>query len=415
MTAGIRKAILTSLIIQGIGSLAPLVTVIALARVAGPHAQGTFSAFKTWMDLVSSLVIFGFPQAFVYLINKSVCTRTQLLNATIFYVTAGTLIVAPVAALSLALGYTVLPAGQSVVFYSVVVALGMGPVILNRLVRGIYLTIDDGFLFSLVTSAPTFFLMVTVLAAGLWDPFRYDLAFLAAGFLTLVATWPWLKRIIGYSPGYRLRLERIPFGPLAEQSLQTFLQSVAFALQPVIAIYILQRQGSALTAVAFFTAATIILVAVNILFGLVAPILFNRWSAAMDDALLRRISRYSLMLAGVFGLLGTVSVPVLPFIVPMVFGADYGPAAWAFQAMAIAIAPVAFTRSVYPAVHAAGQPSVNTASCIVRLASGGVAQICMALSGFSPLVAAVGGWVIAEWAAALYSFWALRRTLRWTS
>lgn len=415
MTTGVRKAILISLIIQGIGSLAPLLTVIALARVAGPQAQGTFSAFKTWMDLVSSVVIFGFPQAFVYLINKGVCSRTQLLNATIFYVTATTLLVVPATALSLAVGYTVLPVGQSVVFYSVVVAIGMGPVFLNRLVRGIYLTIDDGFLFSLITSAPTFFLMIAVPAAGLWDPFRYDLAFLVAGLLTLGATWPWLTRIIGQSPDYRLHLERIPFRPLSEQSIQTFLQSIAFTLQPVIAIYILQRQGAALTAVAFFTAATIIVVGVNILFGLVAPILFNRWSAAMDDALLRRISRYSLMLAAAFGLLGTISVPVLPFVVPMMFGIDYDPAVWAFQAMVIAIAPVAFTRSLYPAVHAAGRPSLNTVSCIVRLASGGVAQICMALSGLSPLVAAVGGWVIAEWAAALYSLWALRRMLRWIS
>ncbi len=415
MTPSLRRSMTISVAVQGVGSLAPLLTIVALARMAGPEVQGTFATFKSWVDLLSSLVVFGFPQAFVYLVQKGLSSRGRLLNATFVYVAVATVLVLPVAALSLALGYTVLPYGQSAFWHCLMLALGTGSLFLHRLVRGIYLTLDDGFLFSMVTSAPAIFLMAMVLIAGIANPFRYDVAFLAAGLLTCLATWPWIIRIVRETPEYRLGLQRIPLRALTEQSTQTFLQSLAFTLQPVIAILALQRQEAGLTAVAFFSASTIVVVGINVLFGLVAPILFNRWSATMDCALFNRIRNFSLLAAGAFALAGLAALPVMSFVVPLVFGADYVPAVWAFQVMVAAIAPVAFTRILYPAVHAEGHPRVNTVSCIVRLAIGAGSQIAFYLGGFDPLSAAVWGWVVAEWAAALYSLQASRGIKLWNS
>lgn len=403
MNPDIRKAIAISLVVQGLGSLAPLLTLIALARIAGPEVQGTFSTFKFWMDLASSLVVFGFPQAFIYLINKGVCQRGQLLSATIFYVAGATILTVPLAAISLGMGYTTLPAGQVAWLHCFMLAVGMAALYLNRLVRGIYLTINDGLLFSLITSVPAFFLMTTTVAAGTQTPFRYDLAFLIAGVLTIVATWPWISRIIRETPGWRLRLEPLPFGILAHQSGHSFLQSLALTLQPVAATFILQQRGADLKAVAFFSASTLIVVAVNVLFGLVSPILFNRWSASMDASGLRRIGRVSLVLALIFAGLGLMAVPLLPLIVPLVFGADYAGAIWAFQAMALATAPVAYTRVMYPAIYAAGHVRLNTVSCAVRLGSALIAQVGLTSAGIDLLVAAVWSWIIAEWTSAFYS------------
>jgi hypothetical protein len=407
MTTDVRRAIAISIIVQGLGSLAPFITVIGLARIAGPDVQGTFAVFKTWSDLVSTLVVFGFPQAFVYMINKKISSREELLNGVIFYVAIAAPLVFPVSILSIHYGYIDPPPGQSIIFFGIAMSVGMGALFLQRLVRGVYLTVDHGFLFSLITSAPSFFLMVTILAAATVSPFYYDVAFLVAGLLTVVATIPWVVRIIRESPGYRFRLPLIPVRPLAEQAGYVFLQALAVALQPVITIIVLQRWGADLTTIGFFSASTIIIVGVNILFGLVAPILFNRWSATMESALMGRLQGYALKASLVLLVGGVILVPVVPFFVGILFGADYLEAAWAFQVMILSLGPVAYTRILYPAIHAAGFPARNSISCGIRLLAAVGVQIAMTFYGMSPLAAAVWAWVIAEWIAAIYSYLSL--------
>ena len=415
MSSNVRGAIATSLVIQGLGSLSPFVTILVLARLAGPETQGVFSTFKTWVDLVSSVIVFGFPQAFVYLLNKNMASKGDLLNASLLYVGGTTVCVAPVAAYGVISGYNVLPNGHCLVFYSLLLALGVGAVVLHRLVRAIYLTIDDGFLFSLITSAPAFFLLVAMAIAANFIPFNYDVAFFVAGVLTCLATVAWVRRIVVETPAYTFGMPRLPKRALTKQSAHTFLQSISFTLQPVLTIYLLQANGGGVTDTAYFTSATIIIAAVNVFFGIVSPILFNRWSASLDDGLVARIQKVSDRVALVFLVVGVAAVPLYGVLVPLVFGSDYTAAVPGFQIASYAMAPVAFTRTIASAIHAAGRPDVNTASCVVRLSMSVAVQFGLSQSGvLSPLGAAITAWAIAEWLAAIYLRETGRRMLRWT-
>jgi O-antigen/teichoic acid export membrane protein len=412
MKQNVRGAILTSLVIQGAGSVIPFVNIVALARLAGPVTQGTFSTFKTWMDLVTSLIVFGFPQAFVYLLNKKMANRDQLLNISLLYTLASSLFVIPIAMYSITSGYNILPEDRSIFAYATLLSAGVGAVVLNRLVRAIYLTIDDGLLFALITSAPALFMFATMMVAAMFTPFHYDIAFFAAGVLTLTSTGVWIRRIIVETPGYRLTLSTIPKRALAEQSIHTFVQSVSFTLQPVATISLLFHFGGAVTDVALFTAATIAIAAVNAFFGIVAPILFNRWSRNIDDNTLRGIQAISDRVSLGFLVLSVAALPLYPVLVPAIFGTDYVAAIPAFQIISCAIAPVALTRIITSAIHAAGRPEVNTISCILRLAVSVAAQLVLSYSGLaSPLMAAAAGWMIAEWIAAVYSRWMERRII----
>lgn len=404
MTTKVRNAIAVSLAVQGLGSLSPLVTVLALARIAGPETQAVYSTFKTWQDLVSSLIVFGFPQAFVYLINKNIAPKDSLLNFSLLYTALTTVLVVPIAAYSTIWGYNILPTGQSLTTLALMLAFGVGTIVLHRLVRAIYLTIDDGVLFSLITSAPAFFQLVTMVAVTQAAVYRYDLAFAVAGALTLLVVGIWMRRIVGQAPNYAFTVPVIPKRALMAQSTHSFFQSISFTLQPVMTIALLRLYGAGLSDIAFFTSATILITAVNVFFGIVSPILFNRWSVSLDAVLLGRIMRMSDRLALLFLLASAAAIPLLVLLVPMVFGASYTDAVPAFQIVALAMAPVAFTRTVISAIHAAGRPGINTWSCGVRLAVTGVAQIALSQAGMlPPLLAAVTAWMIAEWVSAIYS------------
>lgn len=414
MSSDLRGPIVTSLVVQGLGSLSPILTILVLARLAGPQTQGEFSTFKTWADLVSSLFVFGFPQAFVYVLNKGMASRAHLLNLSLLYGALSAVVVVPLAAYSVVSGYNHLPDGRGLLLYSGMLALGMSALVVNRLVRSIYLTLDDGFMFSLVTSAPAFFLLLTIAAASLFTPFQYDLAFLIAGALTLLATAVWIQRIIAATTDYSFRLPRLPRRVLAVQSGQVFLQSVSFTLQPVVTIYLITAFGGRVTDVAFFTSATIVISAVNVFFGIISPVLFNRWSTDLDAALLANIQKLSDWLAVGFLVIGVIALPLYGILVPLVFGSDYLAAVPAFQLASLALAPVAFTRTVTSVIHAAGRPGVNTISCALRLAASVAAQVALVRFGaMPPLLAAVAAWAIAEWVAAAYSRQAGRRILTW--
>ncbi len=413
MKNSIKGAIFISLVVQGAGSFVPLLTVVALARIAGPDIQGVFSTSKTWSDLVCSFIIFGFPQAFVYLINKRLSTQSHLLNVSILYATASAFIVVPIAAISIKSGYNILPDERNIWIYSFLLTGGIWSIVVNKLVRAIYLTIDDGFVFSIITSAPAFFLLATMVAAVEHGGFDYDIAFFVSGILTCLATGIWMKRIIADDPKYEFKVSSIPKRALTEQSVHAFLQSISVTLQPVLTIYLIRAHGGNIIDIAFFSTSTIVLVSVNVLFGLISPILFNRWSKNIDLSVFYTILKFDYILSFSFLFIGLLSTILYQYIVPFVFGENYGASVPAFVIISFAMAPVAFTRVIYPAVHAAGRPQDNTASCAIRLSSSIALQLILSLGGMPPLISAVWAWVLAEWLAAIYSTIAANRMHRW--
>ncbi len=408
----LRRSLITSLVIQGIGSFAPFLTIILLARYSGPATQGTFSAFKTWADLVSSLFVFGFPQAFIYLINKGIVERHHLLNISLLYAAATAILTVPLVMHSVAYDYNQVPSDRDLALYVAMISFGLGAIVLNRLIRTIYLTIDDGFLFSLITSAPAFFILVLMVAASQYENFSYDIAYFLAGMLTCIATGIWIWKIVVATPNYRFSIGFLPRKALASQSIHSFIQSICFTLQPVISIYFILYFGGSIVSVAEFTAATITIAAVNVLFAIIAPIFFNRWTSAMNGILLRRINKVADATTVIFFFIGLAVFPFYTFLVPLLFGPDYDSAIPAFQIVSLAVAPVAFTRIIASAIHAADRPDLNTVSCGVRLFLSVCLQLCFAqLWAMDPVIAAVWAWVGAEWGAGAYSWYKTRKLL----
>jgi O-antigen/teichoic acid export membrane protein len=412
MKQSIANSLGFSIAIQGLGSLPSFILVILLARIAGPETQGTYSIFKTWIDLFNSILIFGFPQAFVYLINKNISPRHELLNFCFIYFFASNFLLILMIIFSLEFGYINLPDGQTPLLYILAISIGGSAYVFNRLVRGIYLTIDDRLIFALATSAPAFFILISMLVATQLNAFPYDIAYFACGLSTLAVTAVWVKRIINLTPSFAIQIPKLPLGSLVNQSMQSFVQSLCFTIQPVISIWTMLAWGANIVDVAFFSASIIIISIANLLFGIVNPIMFNKWSKKLEIDAFIKIIRASVYFSIIFAFIGLLGIAVMPFAVFYTFGPSYHTSVWAFRLLLFAMPAVAFTRMLYPAIHAAGAPSYNTVSCLVRVGVAWGSQVALAAyAGMSPLLSAIWCWILSEWCASIYT-WLAAKTLQ---
>src|SRR4051794_13646483 len=80
-----RKAVAANLIVQSLGPACSFVTVFVIARLGGPAAQGEFAQMKAWSDFMFSFGCFGFPQGFIYTINKLGASASVLARWSRFY------------------------------------------------------------------------------------------------------------------------------------------------------------------------------------------------------------------------------------------------------------------------------------------------------------------------------------------
>lgn len=387
---------------------------IVLGRFGGPDVQGTFSVFKTWIDLTTALLIFGFPQAFVYLINKKVWYKSDALSFSILHFIISLFLVIPIALYGVYLDYLIVPQDRQLWLYLFLISFGASAFCFNRLIRAIYLTIDDGIIFALITSAPAFILMIFMLTALKFNNFPYDVAYFFTGILTLLLTIIWIDAIIKKIAKFKLYIPTISNNQLFHHSWQSFAQSIAIALQPVIMIFLIFEYSGSVKDVAFFTSSTLIISAANVLFGIVAPLLFNRWSKKLDINTFYVIRKSSLAFTAFFLAVGILGIWIAEIAVVALFGSTYREATWAFQLMFFAMAPVALTRVLYPAIHAIGHPHVNTISCFIRVgAAAGLQLMFCELGWFEPLPAAILSWLIAEWVAAIYTWLTSTKKLMW--
>lgn len=64
------RKIMSSVGIQIVGTLSSLMLVWLITRFYGVSIQGQFVLIKSWVDLAVVVASFGFPQSFIYAINK---------------------------------------------------------------------------------------------------------------------------------------------------------------------------------------------------------------------------------------------------------------------------------------------------------------------------------------------------------
>lgn len=149
--------------IQSIGSIATIITVFEVTSRYGLEGQGYWATYRSVLELICALVIFGFPQIFTYTINKNNTLLSDILRFCLRYLTLVWPVISILLFFSLSTG--VINAGGAVINDSITLIFSGLLYVIYAFIRGISIAITPILIYNLITILPS---IVQLLLIYLW-------------------------------------------------------------------------------------------------------------------------------------------------------------------------------------------------------------------------------------------------------
>ncbi len=402
-----RRAVASNVAVQAIGPASAFLTVFAIARLGGPADQGQFAQLKALVDLMVALGCFGFPQGFVYVVNRLGASARALARWSRLYAAAFVPVALLAAVVARRLGY--LGTGGSAGLASVaIVTVAAALLVLHGLWRGVYLTHSTGVSFAVFTILPAVALLVAVVAAMLAGWPRFDWLILLSTVPTVLVAGVMMRPVLhAPSPaGYREQ----PWRPLLTNGLHSFVQAMLMTLQPLAAYGLVRFQGGDTRDVGLLNVGLFLVQGLTVPITMVSPLLFARWTSVADRSLIERLRALTARALAVGAAAGVVLALATALVVPLVFGADYGGAVRPAQVMMLVLPLVCHARVVAPALHARGRPGINTVAYALRLAVFALGAVLLPRAAPGLLLSVAVAWTVSEVLSAAWVLLGLRYT-----
>lgn len=403
-----RKVLLQTATIQGMGVMLMFAVTLLVARLGGPSEQGSFAFVKSTTDFLVSIFSLGLPPAIVYLLNRTGDGHNMIYRYSLSYGVVLTLSL-PVLVWIVA-RQSGLPEDKiSLVFRSVAIGCAGAWLTTFALLRGLILVHSDGPIFSLISILQWIVIAIVAVLLLNRNDFVFEAAYFMAGAISVAAALFYLKFLNGNAPAeynlYSLRYRRSPsvnWSMLKNQSLHVLLQSSLLGAQPFVTNAALAHSDSKLELIGIFNVASFGMLIPNLLVSLVAPVLYNRWSKSLQWSSLNQVIYRSLLIACFVQISTLPLITYTEFFIQFTFGEDFVAASPAARIMLLAVFAVVAGRIITPALQGIGATQWVTYSCVVRIVAGifvgSVGIICI---GQSALVAIALAWCLAEYAALL--------------
>ncbi len=409
-----NRALHTALVVQGLGSAATLLLGLLIAWFQGPQAQGYYGVVRSAADLLVAIALLGLPQGLVHLLNHE-RVRPQTLQSGLARYVCAVAVLGLVLILSCDLG--VLSEDLRRPAVALPLAAGVVGWVVHALLRSFVLCMGSTSAFSWLTAAPALTLLaaaVVLLASG---SHRYEWAVAASG----AASALWGAALVAplrAQSAWRQGAE-LQWGKLLSFGGHSTVQTVALALQPWLALSLLQRLGAAPVELGWFVLAGYVQQLFALPANFVVPLLMARASKAAGSGKPYDVT-HGMRVVGVVSLLGGVAVAAsLPVGVPLLLGEAYRPAVAACVCMAVAGPAVMMGRLASALMVGRGRFSPVTALFIMRV---GLMATGIWLAGTGRLqlpldrvTAAAAAWALAEIIVAACMLATTRRFRRTTA
>lgn len=392
---GMTRSLAHAVLIQGVGAVVAIFTVFGISRFLGADAQGAFAIYKNWLEVASMVLLVGIPQGVIYVVNKGHAAAWFLVRLSLKFALVSAPLSFAATLWAMSVGY--LP-GETSVLAALGIALGCSGYVFHGLVRGIYLTIEDGARFSSLTVLPTLGLALIVAGQAALGIVDMALLFTINGLICGTIAWFTIHPVVDRSTRHRTKGW---LSLLLSQSAHSFLISIVLVLQPLAVFALIQLLGGEARDIGIFSLALIGLTAVNAMIAMIAPILYNRWSKASAAPPLSLLRGRLALSGAVSGLaLGAALAGAAPLIVSIA-GPEFEPAREAIIILASACIPLVLSRLWLPALLAQGRPQLATISSLLRPLVAVGALAAMVEGGSHVVLAAAIGWSAAEWVSAV--------------
>lgn len=274
------KKLFLSISIQSIGTLSSFALVWLITHYLGLEKQGEFAILKSWIDLWIVIGCFGLPQGFIYAINKLKAPIQPLKKFSTYYPIALIFITTIASFIWFRLinkSITLLPLQYLLIGIAIAGIVGHG------LLRGIYLTQNDGNLFAFVSILPALSLfLLTIITTIISKNVSFPEIYILSGCLSFAIVFPLIKT------HETTQKQIIPWQKIIANGNSVFLQGLAVTLLPVCTYWLMHEFDMTQKEIGGFNIAMYFYLAIALPLNMIAPIFFNRWSKTNENSLLKQ-------------------------------------------------------------------------------------------------------------------------------
>jgi len=401
-----KKKVIYNLFIQAIGPGLSFLSIFLIARFLGPATQGKFANFKSIVDLTTTIGVFGFPQSFVYLINKLKVPPKDLAILSIIYSVLFTVLAFFIIWIFIYFNYIEIGWLNSKTINILVLSVICGVLVLHGVWRGVYLGYNSGPKFALLSILPAVFLFVSIaifLFRSTFSPFEI---YLYSTFPVFIFIWLMMSPILLQKAPQQTN--KLPWNELWRHGFHAFLQALAMIVQPIVAYWLIKRYIGTEKDIGFFSLGLFLVQGFAVPIGMISPLLFERWTKNEDNSLLRKLHKLTPKLLLLDVLLGLLLSAAIYFLIPILFSKKYVDAIFLSQVLLFTVPLMFHIKVLLPAIHAGGFPQLNTHSGILRIVSFAIIAMIFILCSHITLITLAIAWSLAEVVASAYTFYCLR-------
>lgn len=350
----LRRQLLVSFCVQGVGAAAVLLATLWLGSRLGPDTQGGFSRTKSEVEFIAAFAMFGLPQALFFHVKSGRLGGTAALRWTLW----STLL-----ALGLGASYAALRHAHSGAWLPLALGAAVAACVAHGQLRALLLVREGTAWFNGVTALPQVLVLVGVLAVSGWGIagalplLEWLLLFAIAYGIAAVLAWPRLRARVD-TPA----VGRVGWRELGHFGAAAWL-TAALSTAAILTVQHWVEAAEGRTALGQFTMAMTLVQVPLTPISYAAPLLFRRW---MEQPGLNASWRWAgKVFVGLIGVAGLVwlAASVWP---DLGLGAAYGGATRALALLLVGGAAEAASRVLAVQANASGLPWVAVRAELAR-------------------------------------------------
>ena len=358
-----KKKLWFNLAIHSLGSLSSFLSLCIILYIYGVEKQGIYANLMALISFIGVLGVFGFPQGYIYLINKLNISAKRLCLFSVYFSFAIFILLLIILYFNYYFNLNwidgELVSNSNFILFSIATV----SLILHGLLRGIYLTINQGVGFAFYSILPA----ITILGCvGFGIIFEYsnlqELVLISAVLVLFFSVYIVIK-INKLNDDFSIY--KIPFKELFNHGTHSFLQALFYSVQPLFAFWAIKHYNGGYQDIGYFNIGLFVLQGFLVPVTMLSPYLFEYFTKNSSTDIVKIIAKnrfyfYDLILA----IFLYFSVGVID---SFFFDSEYVITIKLIQIILFSLPFNIHYRIFLPYIHAKGLPKYNTLFGFVRL------------------------------------------------
>ncbi len=363
----LRSKLIITILLQSLGSITTVITTLIISHHYGPAGQGYMSYIRSSIDLLSTIALFGFPQAFIYMINRQIISLPWVMKFTWVYSLLLILVGSGITGILYNLGLLSHNGLDNLAIISIAIA--SVTLTIQVILRGITLTFNSAYIFNIATILPSILIALICL---FWHPSKYQelvivhpITATLSGIITYFFILPSLNSQQEL-PSNKVSQKQKIFTAL-EHGFWNFMPGVSAHLILSLSYDILRANGKNDALAGYFSISYLFLSLSVLPLNMIIPILTDTWlKTEKNDEVLVTYTRLSHLGTLVTILAIIASLILTEPITVLIFGDQYLPSVITTQIFAFGVYALYQNRLLSASLIYLGVPHIVAIGSVIR-------------------------------------------------